>query len=312
LETHKKAADAIMDEIAWCRFDKAQSMVDSMIAADSSELLYRMLLLSTIALRQLDIAESSGHDDFAPAYEQTMQRLAILDKNGPIRESYFLTMKGFIQLVAAAHAMQRKSYFKGLHLGLDAVSLCRGAKAIDSADEDADFVLGLYNYARAELKRKFLGILFWYPGDKPSGIAAMERCSATAKIIGPTAAMVLQEIYVREGMYDKATEGIDRMLIRYPRCRFVLWSKAKMYDAQKAWAMAAQTYGDLADAYAALPRARENASLTRWLQAQRYYQAADANRARTACGLLLSMCKSGPCEQCREAEALVKKIDKAR
>ena len=304
----KEAAAVVMDEIAWCRFDHAQSMVDSMIRADSTEPLYWMLGLSAISLRQLDIAESSGPDDFTPAYEKAMRCLDVFERSAPGRMSYLLTMKGFIQLVAAAHTMQRKSYFKGLRMGLDAVSLCKKARETDSANRDAEFVVGLYSYARAELKRKFWGILFWYSGDKLSGIAAMERCVKGAAIVGPTAAMVLQDIYVREGMFDAAREGIDRLLARYPECRFVLWSKAKLYDAKKNFGPAAQTYGALADAYSEAPLAKKSMALTRWCEAQRYYWAGDAYHAEAACRRLLDSCKSKSCEQCGDAEKLLKKI----
>jgi tetratricopeptide (TPR) repeat protein len=171
-----------------------------------------------------------------------------------------------------------------------------------------DFVLGLNNYARAELKKKFLGILFWYSGDKHSGIVAMERCGKNAQFVGFAAAMVLQDIYVREGMFDTAEEGTGRLLALYPDCRFAMWSLAKLHDALKHYDLAAQTYGRLADAYEKIPLAFRSAGATRYFQAQRCYAAGDMEGAAMACMRLLDLCKNIPCEECGEGEALLKKI----
>ena len=57
--------------------------------------------------------------------------------------------------------MRNKEYLNGIHLGFEALSCCREAKKIDSSNADVDLILGLYSYARAELRRKFWGILCW-------------------------------------------------------------------------------------------------------------------------------------------------------
>ena len=307
-QAQKCAARSVMEQIAECQFDRAVSSADSMIASDSSEPLFWMLKLSALALRQLDYAETSGPDDFADTYEKAEMVLETLEKGPSGRSSYLLTMKGFIRLVAASHAMHRKNYLTGLRRGLNAVSLCKDAKEIDSANADVDFVLGLNNYARAELKKKFWGMLFWYSGDKRSGIAAMERCSKNAQFVGFAAVMVLQDIYVREGMFDTAMEGTGRLLVLYPGCRFAMWSLAKLHDAQKQYGRAAQTYGRLADAYEKIPLAFRSAGITRFSQAQRFYLAGDMDGAEAACRRLLDLCKNRPCEECGDGEMLLKRI----
>ena len=311
-EPQQRAADVVMEEITQCRFDRARMLTDSMIAADSAEPLYWMLSLCAEALRQLDNAEISDPDAFTTLYERSKKNMPAWDHCTTKRKSYLMTMKGFMQLVAAAHTMQRKSYWSGLRLGLGAVSLCNEAKQLDTLNRDAELVGGLYNYARAELKRKFFGILFWYPGNKEAGMETIRRCSHDARIVAITSEMILQEIYTRENMMDSAAIGISRLLERYPGCRFILWTKAKMLDAQKAYKASAQTYQALADAYAAAPGAIHSRSLTRLYEAQRYYAAGDNIRAKAACTLLLDSCKTSSSDQCSEAKKLLNKIEKAR
>jgi tetratricopeptide (TPR) repeat protein len=223
-------------------------------------------------------------------------------------DSYLLTIKGISQLVAAMYTMHRKKYFVALKMGGDALDLCKEAKKIDPGNVDVDFIIGFYSYARAELKRKFLGILFWYSGNKQSGIRIIENCSKNARLISPVADMVLQEIYVKEGMHEKASAGIERILALYPSNRFALWSKAKLYDAQEMPTQAAEVYGSLADAYEQIPDAQKNFFATRLLEAERYFQAKNFEKARVACDRMLSKCKGISDDDCEAAKKLSEKI----
>jgi hypothetical protein len=305
----RKAADAhsIMVQIARCQFDEARISIDSMIASDTAEPMGWMLLSAEIALRELDFGRSSDSDSFRKIHERAEAAMAAYKKRRG-NDSYILTIKGISQLIATAYTMHRKRYLSALGMGFDALDLCREAKRIDSGDVDADFVPGLYGYARAELKRKFHGILFWYSGDKQSGIRAIERCAREARLLSPVADMVLQEIYVKEGMDDKAAAGIERLLASYPDNRFVLWTKAKFFEQRKMPARAAEIYGMLADRYERIAAARNNYTATRLLEARRQYEANNSGKAREACARLLSSCKGMKDDNCEEAEALEKKL----
>jgi hypothetical protein len=302
------AAHSIMVQIGRCQFDQAQLAIDSMVASDTADPLGWMLLLAEISLRQLDYAHSSDSDAFPKTYERAKTVMAVYEKQQGA-DSYLLTIKGISQLIATAYTMNRKKYFSAMRMGFDAIDLCKEAKKIDSGNVDADFVIGLYNYGRAELKRKFHGILFWYSGDKLSGIRSIERCGQQARLISLVADMVLQEIYVKERMFDKASSGINRLLALYPDNRFVLWTKSKFFDERKMPAAAAEIYGKLADDYERIPAARKNFTVTRLFEAKRYFEAKNIVKAQEACDRLLSNCKGMKEDDCEEAEGLAKKIN---
>ena len=308
LSTQKsQAAYSIMVNIAECKFDSVKIAINSMIASDSCDPLGWMLLLSEISLRQLDYARSSDSDSFQETYERMKSVMATYEKRSGA-DSYLLTIKGISQLIAAMYTMHRKKYFAALKMGGEALDLCKEAKKIDRGNVDVEFIIGFYSYARAELKRKFLGILFWYSGNKQSGIRSIENCSRNARLISPVADMVLQEIYVKEGMYEKASAGIERILALYPSNRFALWTKAKLCDAQEMPTQAAEVYGSLADTYEQIPDAQKNFLATRLLEAQRYFQAKNIEKARVACDRLLAKCKGMNNDDCEEAKKLSEKI----
>jgi tetratricopeptide (TPR) repeat protein len=303
----RETALAIMTEIAACNFEQARTSVDSLISTDSSDPLGWMLLLSTIALQQLDYNQSDGAEIFQGAYEMAEAKMEAYEKQSGT-DSYVLTIRGISQIIATAYTMHRKKYWAAIGKGFDALDMCKEAVKIDSSNVDAAFVLGLYNYARAELKRKFLGILFWYSGDKRSGIRVIEQCSRNARLIPMVADMVLQEIYVREGMFDKASSGIERLLAAYPGNRFIWWTKAKLMDVQKIPDQAAHAYGVLADAYEQIPKAKKNFFMTRTMEVKRYCDAHKYDKAIEANESLLRTCKRIGDDCCDEAEALSKKL----
>jgi tetratricopeptide (TPR) repeat protein len=308
----EQSTAVVMDFIAECQFDKAVFTVDSMIAYNNAEPLYRMLKLSVLALRELDFADTCESDEFDTTYKNAMEVLAACEKQSQWDEEYLLTLKGFIQFVAASHTMYRKKYLSGLRTGLDAVSICNDVKKKDSSNVDVDFIRGLYNYARAELKRRFWGFLFWYSGDKRSGIHAMEYCRDNALIVATPAAMILQDVYVKEGMYDSAYAGTNRILAKFPHCRFALWSKAKLFDAQKKYSGAAQVYGMLAGEYEDVPGAYKNLKTTLFLEAQSFFLAGEKENAEAVLKRLLGKCNNNSCEQCNDAEKLLKKLNSAK
>jgi tetratricopeptide (TPR) repeat protein len=301
------AALSIMVKIAECKFDEAGIAIDSLVSADSGDPLGWMLRMAEISLQQLDYDKSSGADSFQITYDRAKAVMKTYERRTGA-DSYLLTIKGLTQIIATASIMHRKKYWSAIRTGFDALDLCKEAKKIDSGNIDADFILGLYNYARAELKRKFLGILFWYSGDKQSGIRVIENCSRSARLIPLVADMVLQEIYVKEGMYDKASAGIERLLASSPGNRFVLWTKSKLCEARKMPDQAAVVYGTLADAYEQVPAAQKNYFSTRYLEAKRYFEAKNAVKALNACDRLLVKCKECTDDYCDEAEALSTKL----
>jgi hypothetical protein len=304
-----RAAHSIMEDIAGCKFDQARAEIDEMLSTDSADPLAWMLLMADIALQQLDYSRSSDADSFQKTYERTKTMMAEYEKRKGA-DSYFLTIRGISQLIATAYTMHRKRYWSALKMGFNALDLCKEAKKKDSLNVDADFMIGLYGYARAELKRKFLGILFWYSGNKKSGIRLIENCGKNARLIPQVADMVLQEIYVREKMFDKASAGIGGLLELYPGNRFALWTKSKYYDTRSMPDSAAEVYGKLADAYEQIPEAQKNYFATRFLEAKRYFEAKNYQKASEACKSLAAECRGAKDDNCEEGEDLLIKIQR--
>jgi len=305
----KEKANSAVEEMYDCRFDQAIATVDSINDDSAGDPLKWMLRLSIIGMRHLDYDDTSDVDNF----ETTFKTAQLFFKNYEKRmgrTSYLLTAHGFSCFIAAAYKMRNKEYLNGIHLGFEALSCCREAKKIDSSNADVDLILGLYSYARAELRRKFWGILFWYPGDKNTGIQSINDASRKSQFSSLAARAILLEINIREERYDTATAGLNELTGIYPHSRFLLWSGVKLYEAQKLYANSADAYSQLADAYERIPAAVRNYLQTRFSEAQRYYWTGNIVKAKDACNKVLDACVRNPSGHCDEAKKILEKMRK--
>lgn len=305
--SQKEKANSAVEKMFDCQFDQALAAVDSMSADSGGGPLKWMLKLSIIGTRHLDYDDTSDSNLFETTFKTTRSFFEEYEKQIG-RTSYLLTANGFACFIAAAYKMHHKEYLKGISLGFEALSCCREAKKIDSAATDVDLILGLYNYARAELRRRFWGILFWYPGNKSAGIRSIISTCKTGQFSSLAAQAVMQEINIREAHYDSASAGLKQLSSLYPHSRFLMWSKAKLYEAQKLYANSADAYSQLANDYETIPSAARNYHQTRFFEAQRYFWAGNNDKAEAACNKLLDACAHNPMEHCNEAKKILAKI----
>jgi hypothetical protein len=274
-----------------------------------------MLRLSAIGLHDLDLDSATDSLDFFGMNKKTDASLFKYEKKYGV-SSYSCTVKGFSKAIAAAYNLWRKKYFAGLDMGFAALSALQEAKRLDNANADVDFFLGLYTYARADLKHTFWWAFFWYPGDKNAGIRTIRACSRNAQFARQAATLLLAEIYYRENKVPESDTITRSLLAAYPASRLTLWTCAKRGEATQSFLDAAASYQALADAYDGIGRAGRNALVTRNKAAHMYFSAGDTLQARAACEKILARKKGhcdGFCRQiCDDTEKLLAKMHKTR
>jgi len=275
-----------MDMMLDCEFDSALSLCDSIISADRSDPLGDMLKLSALAFLDLDCNHVSDSARFYGQYASTQRTIFSYETtNGP--SPYSLTVKGFTKAIAACYHLWHKSYIKGLNTGFDALKELKEAKKEDPADYDADLFLGLYNYARADMKRMFWWAFFWYPGDRESGIRSLALCNKNGQFTQSVAGLVLAELAIREKKFPEAETLITGLERDFPKSRIVRWTRAKYFEEQKLFAQSAEIYGLLADEYDGIPSAWRNALAARWKEASLSEDAGNRQGAEAACGKIV-------------------------
>jgi hypothetical protein len=311
----RQAATAAIEKIIASDYSGAIALCDSVIKADREDPMGLMLRLSAVGLHDLDIDSATDSLDFYGTFKKTEASLFNYEKKYGV-SSYSCTVKGFAKAIAAAYNLWQKKYIAGLDMGFDALSALREAKRLDNTNTDVDFFLGLYTYARADLKRSFWWAFFWYSGDKNEGIRSIRACSRSAQFTRLAANLLLAEIYYRENRITESVAITSSLLAAYPASRFTLWACAKRGEAAQSFAAAAASYQVLADAYEGIARARRNSFVTRSKAAHMYFSASDTLEARVACEKILAMKKGhcdGFCRQtCDDAEKLLAKMRKAR
>jgi hypothetical protein len=307
----RQSASHVVERIIAGDYRSAIFLCDSIIKKDPEEPMGWMLRCSAIGLHDLDLDSVTDSLDFYGVYKKTGGVLFNYENKFGV-SSYSCTVKGFAKAIAAAYDLWRKKYFSGLDLGFDALRVLAEAKKLDNTNADADFFLGFYSYARAELKQNFWWAFFWYSGDKAAGIRSLAACSRNAQFINLAAKLLLAEIYYKEKEFAASALITDSLVLIYPASRLVRWTCAKRSEASGANAASAAVYCSLADAYDGIPRARKNALLTRNKAAQMFYSAGDTEKALEACDKVLKakkqVCDSFCRQICGEAERLRVKI----
>jgi hypothetical protein len=267
-------------------YDSAFSITDSAMAADSCDPLAPLLRLAATGIRDVDFDTLFDSAAFSHLYHSAGQRIDAYETTAA-PSSYTKMLRGFCKGVFSAYLLRRTSYFAAVKSGFQALNLLDESHRLDTANVDPLFLLGLYDYAKGELKRRLWGALFWYPGSKKNGIARLQTCAARACLTSGAALMCLADIYTREEKPDACAPLMERLEQRFPKSRFMLWEKAKHLESRRLYYEAANVYELLSLSYAADSAGKFGALQTRYLQAHMLFKAAQKKEAVECCNVIL-------------------------
>jgi hypothetical protein len=273
-------------------YDTAFSIVDSVMAADTADPLAPILRLTAIGIRDIDCDTLLDSADFFRTYRTAEERIAAHEKANGV-SSYSKMLAGFCKGFQSAYYLRENLYFTAMRNGFKALNLLDESYLLDSTNTDPLFLLGLYEYAKGELKRRLWWILFWYPGSKKTGIARLWSCVNNGHLTAEAALFALADIYAREKKPDACAPVIERLTRDFPKSRFTLWAKAKHFESRRLYYEAGLTYELLAASYAAEPTGGFNALFTRNLQAHMLLQSGQRKDAADSCRALLRETVSG-------------------
>jgi hypothetical protein len=242
--------------------------------------------LAVISMRDIDFDRTIDSTVFFDTYESVQAATLEYEKTNGIT-SYSQMVSGMSMAIYSAYHLRLKKYFPALQSGLDALALLAKSQELDTANYDVDLFLGLYEYARAELRSKLWWALFWYPGDKENGIQRVIRCSDWAIITSEAAKLSLCDIFIKEERYTEARQSIERMKKKYPSSRFVLWSEVKYFEALKENESAAKVYHRLSELSSTEKLGEYNTLFTRSREASLLYKAGKINDVILICDNML-------------------------
>lgn len=278
-----RGISAILD----CRYDLALAITDSVINADSADALAPILRLTAIGLRNVDFDTLLDTAAFFSTYRLAENRIAACEKAQGGPSSYSEMLFGFCKGFNAAFYLREKSYFTAMRNGFKALSLLDESRRLDTTNVEPLFLLGLYEYAKSELRRRLWWVLFWYPGSKKNGIARLWTCSKNGVLTGEAAIFGLADIYVRENKPGDCAPLMERLERDFPRSRFTLWAKAKYLESRRLFYEASLSYELLAESYSAELYGKFNALVARNLEAHMLFKSGQKKDAIDSCRAIL-------------------------
>lgn len=246
-----------------------------------------LLKLATIGMRDVDYEKTVDSSLFLSTYEKTSQLVDVWEKKHGV-SSYSRMLAGMCRAMHATFYLRQKKYFGAMQHGLDAIKMMKEAQELDSSNVEVDFFLGLYEYARAELRSRLWWVLFWYGGDRKHGIQRIARCAKNGVITGKAARLSLCDINLKEKQPDQSKRNIVILKKQYPESRFVLWAEVKYFEEEALYTEAANAYHHLSQQYAAVSEHgtyNELFSLSK--MAEMLCKAGEKQRAESVCEKVL-------------------------
>lgn len=233
-ETGRNAALKLNNLLINCEFDNAYAYSDSLLKKNPEEPLFYYLPLASIGLKTLDFDEVLDRKKFEKIYEAGLAKVDSMLSFEP-NNSDLQMLKGFLMSSNAAYLLAAKEYISGVRDGKKSLEILKAAHACDTSNYDAEYYLGFYDYAQAELRRRLgpIGIFTGLPKNSAEGIAALENCVKNARFMNYAAEMALVDIYVRENELEKTAELLPPLLLKYHESRFLLWTKMRWEFAKK-------------------------------------------------------------------------------
>jgi hypothetical protein len=286
-ENQARYADRCLTNILNGRYDSSIAIVDSVIAADTADPLAPVLRLAAIGVQDVDFDTLLDSGAFFRSYRLAESKIARYENRSGV-SSYSLMLKGICKALHSSFYLRIQSYYSALRNGFTALDLLKESYERDSSNADALLFLGLYDYARGELKKRLWWVLFWYSGSKDRGIERLLYCEKNGRLTSHAALFGLAEIYTRENKIAEGAPLIERLGRDFPHSRFMLWERAKHFEARRLYYEASLAYDALASSYETDPRGTKSAVTTRNLQAHALVLSGQKKDAAQICRDLLS------------------------
>lgn len=285
-DSHRKIAELTIKEILECRFENALQTAEFAYATDNKNPIGPVLHLVALGMRDVDFDSTIDAAAFLRSFERAKTTVDEYEKAHGV-SSYSSTLKGFTLGIHASYHLANKSYLSAASTGLDAIKLMKEARELDPANTDVNFFLGLYDYARADIKKKLWWVLFWFSGNKQSGIQQLEAGAKSAALTKTASLLALSDIYLEQKQPEKSLEIIDKLKKELPNSRFVMWAEAKYFHNQNMYSEAALVYGKLSESYGKQPHGTFNAIVTKNKQAHLHAKAGETAAAVNVCKQIL-------------------------
>jgi len=299
---HRKIAELAIKEILECHFNNALQITEQSYIADNKNPIGPVLHLVALGMRDVDFDSTIDAQAFVRSFQRANTVIEEYERENGV-SSYSLTLKGFTLGIHASYHLKNSSYFSAAGTGNNALKLMKEARELDPNNTDVNFFLGLYDYAKADIRKK-TKVIFWFPGDKKSGIRQLEEGASNAILTKIASQLALSDIYLEQKQPQKSRDIIDKLKKELPNSRFVMWAEAKYYEDQKKHSEAALAYGRLADSYGKYPHGTFNAIVTRNKQAHLHNRAGETEAAISACKQILEHGKD------KRANSLMKDTEK--
>jgi tetratricopeptide (TPR) repeat protein len=152
--------------------------------------------------------------------------------------------------LASFEATIRRAWVTAARRAKDAKDEHLQVLALDPNFHDARAAVGVYNYAVGSLSFAAKALVWMVglgTGDKPGGVKDVELAASKGTRAIVDSKMLLVVVYGREWQWERARKLLDELHAKYPRNFMFDMTKASLFNKEKKWDMAAQTFTQMID-----------------------------------------------------------------
>lgn len=285
LELTNKITDCIINN----RYSDAISIIENIPPKLSEDPLFSVLKLSALGMRDVDFEKIIDSTAFLKSFDDAEKDILLFKQSGKSSDSSYVAMlTGLTKAIHAAYYLRQKKYLAAMKNGFSAMDEMKKAQNSDPENYEVDFFLGLYEFARSELRSKLWWVLFWYPGNRAEGIRRVERCAEKGLITSDAAKISLCDMYIQNKEGNKAHKVLGKLKKSFPQSRFVLWAEAKCFESEKNFYKAAKIYDTLSASYKNEEYGIYNSLFTLSKKAHMLYKSGEMESAKLVCNNILS------------------------
>jgi tetratricopeptide (TPR) repeat protein len=276
-----------MTAILNCRYDAAFAIIDSAAQVDKKDPLAPLLRLTALGIRIVDFDSTIDTAYFFRTHQLTQTTIEQFERDRGV-SGYSKMLSGICKGIYSAFYLRRGSYYIALQNGFETLDLLNEAVRLDSSLIDPLFLLGLYDYARGEMKKRLWWIMFWYPGSKDRGITRLWTCRKQGVLTGTAALFTLSEIYLRENNTEESMNIMNLLEKDFSKSRFFLWQKTKYLESKRLFYEASLACELLADSYAHEPYGNYNVIFSQNQRAHLLVKSGQKKEALEVCRQILN------------------------
>lgn len=237
-DVYRHIQDLIHDE----KYDSADVIIDSIIAADPTNPGCRLFRATNMVTRMIEREQNLYGDRFTALLDSIVELSeSQMDSASPNKKSWLHFFIGHTYAYRSIYEARFGSFIGAVKTGMKADQYYEDGLEFDSTNYDLYLGIGLYHYWKS-VKAGILKFFRIIKDEKDKGIEELYLCQRRGRLFSEAARSSLIWVWQNEGDYDSTLSISRQFLDRFPDGKTYMWPIAQAYYRQKKFYQSQEMY----------------------------------------------------------------------